>query len=195
MLDTLDTKEKQTYLDDLVRKTIDCKSSQIHTEKTDINLENDKKAFQYLLENNESLTQEKIIQIGNLVNDSSPYISRGYRKIGKYLADTQITIPEASKIPAELEKILGEYQKQEMLESNPFEQEAKFHIGFIRTHPFEDGNKRTARLILNTNLLHKNIAPVVITEDLLEYYYSYIENNDIEGMANLFKIQSKNKNK
>ena len=74
---------------------------------------------------------------------------------------------------------------------NIFEQEARFHIGFIRIQPFADGNKRTARLILNANLLHKKIAPVIITEDLLEYYYSYIENYDVEGMENLFRIQSK----
>ena len=30
--------------------------------------------------------------------------------------------------------------------------EALFHLEFIRIHPFEDGNGRTGRLLLNYNL-------------------------------------------
>lgn len=73
---------------------------------------------------------------------------------------------------------------------DPFEKEAKFHISFIRIHPFEDGNGRTGRLILNYNLLRQSFAPVIITTDLEEYYHSYIQDEDVEGLGNLFRIQS-----
>ena len=32
-----------------------------------------------------------------------------------------------------------------------YEREALFHIGLMRIHPFEDGNKRTAKIIMNAN--------------------------------------------
>lgn len=192
MLNELNSKIKDEYLDYVVKSTIDCHSSTIQDTKVSDNVINNRNAFRLLLEDKDCfLTQEKIIQVGDLVNETSPYIPRGYRKIGKYLADTQIPIPEATQIPTEINNLLKEYQNQDTLGINIFEQEARFHIAFIRIQPFADGNKRTARLILNANLLHKNIAPVIITEDLLEYYYSYIENYDVEGMENLFRIQSK----
>ena len=43
---------------------------------------------------------------------------------------------------------------------------------------------------IDNNLLKQQIAPVIITEDLVEYYQSYIKNNDIDGMKKLFQIQS-----
>lgn len=49
-------------------------------------------------------------------------------------------------------------------------------------------------LLLNLNLLKQNIAPIIITTDLLDYYHQYIQENDIEGMKNHFKIQSTKEN-
>ena len=37
-----------------------------------------------------------------------------------------------------------------------YEREALFHIGLMRIHPFEDGNKRTAKIIMNANFFKKN---------------------------------------
>ena len=64
---------------------------------------------------------------------------------------------------------------------------SEIHIEFIRIHPFEDGNGRTSRLLLNFNLLKQRLA-LVITEDLAEYYHTYIRDNDVEGMANLLEF-------
>ena len=154
-------------------------------------------AFKMLVEgslNGNTLTEELIISTADIVNKDSMYISNGYRSGGGYyLVDTNIPISNALDVSKDMFYLIKKYH-EDCKDYEPFEREARFHIEFIRIHPFEDGNGRTSRLILNYNLLSQSIAPVIITVDLEEYYHSYIKNYDIKGMANLFKIQSTREN-
>lgn len=76
------------------------------------------------------------------------------------------------------------------MEDELFYFEAQLHINFLRIHPFEDGNGRTARILLAVNLLNNNHAPCIITKETKSLYCSYIEHNDINNMAKLLKSLS-----
>lgn len=147
-----------------------------------------KKLMNYVSNKNQ-LTEELIKDIANIVNESAIYISKDYRTTGDYLADTDISIAHPRMIQENMQNLLVKYyglwQKLDV-----FEREARFHIDFILIHPFEDGNGRTSRLILNYNLLNQNKAPVVITDDLLEIYHDFIRRKDYEKLAKLFKVLS-----
>ena len=71
-----------------------------------------------------------------------------------------------------------------------YEREARLHIELVRIQPFEDGNKRSARILTNFNLLKNNKAPIVIPASQTDEYFDYIDNYDIEGLANLFRKNS-----
>lgn len=158
--------------------------------KNAIRLRDNMRAFKYLLgKNNELLSEKIIINVANIINASSMYISNGYRSTGNVITDSDIPISNPEKIQYDMEKLLNDYHYN-WKDMNPYEREANFHIRFIKIHPFEDGNGRTARLLLNANLLKQNLAPVIITDDLDEYYKSYIRDESVEGMTNLFKIQA-----
>lgn len=59
----------------------------------------------------------------------------------------------------------------EKKEVNPLVLAAEFHYRFIRIHPFDDGNGRIARLLMNFILLTKGLPPVIIkTEDKNNYF-------------------------
>lgn len=164
--------------------------------KNAIRFRDNMRAFKFLLanlKNNIELSQEIIVKVADIINSSSFYISDGYRKIdGKYIAETDIPISLVENISNDMKKLLEDYKKwSSNLEMDIFVREALFHLKFIHIHPFEDGNGRTARLLLNFNLIKDSVAPIVITDDLLEYYHDYIRNNDVLGLADLFAIQSK----
>ena len=54
---------------------------------------------------------------------------------------------------------------------HPLERAAKLHIDFVKIHPFVDGNGRTARLLMNLDLMKAGLQPVVIkAADRLDYY-------------------------
>lgn len=163
--------------------------------KKAIKLKDNMNAFKYLLSSvndTELLSEDLIIKVASMVNDSSPFISNGYRKIGNKLAETDILISKPDTIKNDMSNLIEDYNNLD--NSDIFEKEARFHINFIKIHPFEDGNGRTSRLILNYNLLKQGIAPVIITDDLLEYYHTYIADNDVDSMKKLFIIQSTKEN-
>ena len=68
-----------------------------------------------------------------------------------------------------------------------FEIEARFHIRLLHIHPFEDGNGRTARILLVYNLCRHDLAPCIITKEIKREYCDYIERGDEKGLAALFK--------
>jgi len=158
--------------------------------KNAIRMKDNIKAFEYLLENlNIPLSEQMIIKVANLINASSIYISEGYRNYGEYLAESNIPISNPKSIRNDMLKLINDYYHN-WKDMDPFEREARFHIDFIRIHPFEDGNGRTGRLLLNFNLLSQNIPPVIITEDLDNNYKKFIHDKNIKEMANMFRIQS-----
>lgn len=158
--------------------------------KNAIRMKDNIKAFEYLLENlNIPLSEQMIIKVANLINASSIYISEGYRNYGEYLAESNIPISNPKSIRNDMLKLINDYYYN-WKDMDPFEREARFHIDFIRIHPFEDGNGRTGRLLLNFNLLSQNIPPVIITEDLDNNYKKFIHDKNIKEMANMFRIQS-----
>ena len=54
---------------------------------------------------------------------------------------------------------------------HPVEFATEFHYRFIRIHPFDDGNGRISRLLMNFILMQKGYPPAIIkTEDKTAYY-------------------------
>ncbi|QHI37748.1 Adenosine monophosphate-protein transferase and cysteine protease IbpA [Kordia antarctica] len=74
--------------------------------------------------------------------------------------------------PAKMTDLLNWYRnKTEEKTLNPILVAAEFHYKFIRIHPFDDGNGRTARIIMNFILMKYGFPPTIIkTEDKENYY-------------------------
>lgn len=158
--------------------------------KNAIRLRDNYRAFQKLLTMfSYDMSEDFIIDIANTINKSSTYISNGYRKLGRTLGDTNEPISDPKDIKSDMEKLLYNYYN-EWNNLDPYLREAKFNIEFLRIHPFEDGNGRTSRLLLNFNLMKQKIAPVIITDDLVDDYFNARNNFDEEWIVNMFRVQS-----
>ena len=74
--------------------------------------------------------------------------------------------------PAKMTELLDWYkEKAAETEINPIILAAEFHYKFIRIHPFDDGNGRTARIVMNFILMQFGFPPVIIkTEDKSNYF-------------------------
>ncbi len=74
--------------------------------------------------------------------------------------------------PAKMGDLMAWYEeKKNDVATNPVLLAAEFHYRFIRIHPFDDGNGRTARLLMNFILMQYGYPPVIIkTEDKENYF-------------------------
>jgi Fic family protein len=62
---------------------------------------------------------------------------------------------------------------QEKNDLHPLILAATFHYRFVEIHPFDDGNGRMSRLLMNLLLMHYGYPPVVIKQqDRQAYYYA-----------------------
>ena len=74
--------------------------------------------------------------------------------------------------PAKMQELVEWFRKEkEKADVNPIILAALFHYRFIRIHPFDDGNGRVARILMNFILMQFGYPPVIIkTEDKENYY-------------------------
>ncbi len=56
---------------------------------------------------------------------------------------------------------------------------AESHWSFLRIHPFDDGNGRTARLLANYALLREDLPPIVIRSEDRDPYIGALQNADL----------------
>ena len=74
--------------------------------------------------------------------------------------------------PARMHDLIEWFRKEkEKADVNPIILAALFHYRFIRIHPFDDGNGRVARILMNFILMQFGYPPAIIkTEDKENYY-------------------------
>ncbi len=83
--------------------------------------------------------------------------------------------------PAKMNDLLAWYKMEsENKNSNPILLAINFHYRFVKIHPFDDGNGRTARILMNFILMRFGFPPVVIKSEDREEYLSALQQADAE---------------
>lgn len=93
-----------------------------------------------------------------------------YRTVNVRITGAEHTPPEAMRV-AELMDDFLEWNRGDGLRLHPVERAARVHSDFVKIHPFVDGNGRTARLLMNLELMKAGWPPVILpVESRLQYY-------------------------
>ncbi|CAB9540905.1 Fic domain protein, MA2133 type [uncultured Gammaproteobacteria bacterium] len=127
--------------------------------------------IQELTDKNNTLTELDVKQIHTLVlkniNDQN---AGSYRKTNVIISGAEHKPVEFFKVAQKMADFIDSYP-QNQKKMHPVELAARVHIDFVGIHPFIDGNGRTARLLMNLELLKAGFPPIVIkVADRLEYY-------------------------
>ena len=177
------------FLDRFVYATADIEDSKSLEERQSI-IDNLLESINYLNDlNGSKLSPYDFANISKSINKGS-YLSDGFRRVnvsGGYYAEWD-PVPK-EKIYYNLYSLLDNYYNVWTFR-DVFEKEAEFHIRFMRIHPFEDGNKRIAKIVLNSNLVSQNYPPVVISDWETDIYYRFINKEDVKGFAKFLREKS-----
>ena len=150
---------------------------------------NHKRALEVVFENLNTSKEidERFIKTLNETINKDIKDTEGYRKVQVFINGTEYIPPEPEKVPNLMNYFIYNYNHDEQ---DIFIKIATYHIEFERIHPFEDGNGRTGRLLLNYELIKNNLTPVVITKDDRVKYFEFLHNQDILGLADFLRILS-----
>ncbi|WP_232726148.1 Fic family protein [Bacillus sp. FJAT-42315] len=93
-----------------------------------------------------------------------------YRDQQVFIAGAKHTPPAHYLIKEQMESLM-EWYESEGQHLHPVTRGTMLHAIFIGIHPFIDGNGRTSRLLLNSELMKGGFPPVIIkVENRLAYY-------------------------
>lgn len=152
-------------------------------------IENHKKAFEYILSYNGDINKKVICKLHRiLTKDILPEKYSGkFRDVQVFIRGVEVIPPKPKDIENEFRELMKWYRKNK-LKYNPIVVGAYFHAAFESIHPFIDFNGRVGRLILNF-FLFKNKLPMINikNEEKLKYYKALKEANK-ENLRYLVKL-------
>lgn len=154
---------------------------------------NHKKALIILIDKLNSnvleLNEQFIKQINETINQDIKN-TNGYRNVSVMIRGSEHIPPAPDQINNLMMYFVYNYNNDK--NKDIFYKIANYHIEFECIHPFEDGNGRTGRILINYELLKNNIPPIVIPKEERIKYFELLRNKDIIGLAEWLKELSNN---
>ena len=133
-------------------------------------------ANEMLFNNKVKINIKDILKIHSiLIKDTD--ISEGFKKLPNFLLmrDVKTVPPEKTEQKMkELVELYDELKKKE----HPIKLAADFHGRFEKIHPFEDGNGKVGRILINAILLEKGYPPIIIRKTMRPSYFNALEAYD-----------------
>jgi len=93
--------------------------------------------------------------------------------------------------PSKMYDLINWY-RENITKDDPIQTAIAFHYKFIRIHPFDDGNGRMARLLMNLILMKSGFPPVIIKTEDKANYLSALEQADAGEHESFITYISKN---
>lgn len=128
-----------------------------------------------IVQNNEPFSERLIKNIYILVLKGIDNENAGiYRNENVIISGAKRIPPDFTHISSEMEAFINWYYSEGQ-KQHPVERAAHVHTRFVKIHPFIDGNGRTARLLLNFELLKCGYPPVIIENEKRADYYTALD--------------------
>ena len=141
---------------------------------------NHAEAFSYLLtlaDARTPLTAATILELHRLTMEKILDDAGHFRRTAVSIRGARLTPPTAAHVPGLIAEwanwVAGEGEQYE-----PIVRAAIAHHGFEAVHPFEDGNGRTGRLLLNLMLMRAGYPPALLLRDWRVGYIQALSSAD-----------------
>lgn len=134
----------------------------------------------------EMITEEWIIRNNRIITG----VTDGYRTKRVYigtLIEVAYMPPEPERVPALMQTYLETLNASVDRVAEIIEKVAQDHFTFERIHPFEDGNGRVGRMILNQQLINNGLLPITIASkgEYRRSFGQYDKNGDTSKLIHV----------
>ena len=133
---------------------------------------NTREALEHIFGNKLKVSEKNIIKLHRiLVKDTG--IGTGYKKLPNFLLGRTIKTTPPENVKEEMDALISWYHESKDI--HPLQKAAVFHGKFEKIHPFEDGNGRVGRLLINIMLTSHGYPPLIIRKTHRLSYLSCLE--------------------
>ena len=144
---------------------------------------NSREVVEGIINNKFSISHEDIIRMHKmLVRDIG--IQEGYKKFPNVILGRKMGTAAPEKVFEKMEKLIIWY-KENKERMHPLKLAARFHGMFEQIHPFEDGNGRVGRFLVNVILVNNSYPPLIIRKSQRLAYLNSLEKFDIKHFDSL----------
>ena len=127
------------------------------------------------MEKNADLSEWDIKNIHRLVLKTIDDDNAGaYRTENVIISGAKHRPPQHFLVKEQMENLIKQYNG-EWQGLHPIERVSLLHGEFVKIHPFVDGNGRTARLLLNFELMKTGFPPAIIKKEMRSEYYDSLD--------------------
>ena len=149
---------------------------------------NTREAMELVFSNKLRVNEKDVIKLHKILVKNTG-VSFGYKKLPNFLMHRQLETTAPEKVKEEMGKLIDWYNENETI--HPLQRAAIFHGKFEKIHPFEDGNGRAGRLLINIMLLNNRYPPLIIRKSQRLSYFSCLEAFDkgYEDKLNRFLVE------
>ena len=145
---------------------------------------NSREVVELIIKNKFDITHDDIVKIHKiLIRDIG--IQEGYKKIPNFIMgreDLKTSLPE--NVYHDMENLIKWYNENKNI-LHPVKLAALFHGKFEQIHPFEDGNGRVGRFLINIILVKNKYPPLIIRKSQRVAYLHVLDTFDHKHTDNL----------
>ena len=144
---------------------------------------NTRKALELLFYHKIKLREKDILALHQTIVKETG-VSFGYKKFPNFLLGRNVQTTAPEHVASDMQKLLSWYHATEKI--HPLQMAALFHSRFEKIHPFEDGNGRVGRILLNAILLEHGYPPLIIRKTQRVAYFGALAAADKNHSERLF---------
>ena len=153
---------------------------------------NTREAMELVFSNKLRISEKDIIILHKILTKNTG-VGAGFKKLPNFILGRKVKTTPPEQVSKEIRQLIEWYHKNQDI--HPIQRASFFHGKFETIHPFEDGNGRVGRLLINIMLLNHDYPPLIIRKTQRVSYFGCLEAFDKghEDKLNRFLVEKYNK--